>query len=84
MIKILYFASLREQLGTGAEELELPPEVNDLESLAGYLAGRGGRWGEVFDGDQTVMMALNQEASKGDAPVREGDEVAFFPPVTGG
>ncbi len=84
MIKILYFASLREQLGTGSEELELPSELNNLNALAARLAGRGGRWAEVFEGDQTVMMALNQEAAKGDAAIADGDEVAFFPPVTGG
>ncbi len=84
MIKILYFASLREQLGTGAEELEPPPEVEDLDGLSGFLGRRGGGWSEVFNGNQTVMMALNQEAAKGDAPIQDGDEVAFFPPVTGG
>ena len=84
MIKILYFASLREQLGTGSEELELSSGVTDLNALAGLLSSRGGSWSEVFDGDQTVMMALNQEAAKGDAPIADGDEVAFFPPVTGG
>ena len=84
MIRILYFASLREQLGTGAEELELPQETQNLDALAAHLARRGGRWKEVFEGGQTVMMALNQEAAKGDASVRDGDEVAFFPPVTGG
>ena len=84
MIKILYFASLREQLGIGAEELEFPPDVNDLDGLAAYLADRGGHWSEVFKGGQTVMMALNHEAAKGDVRLADGDEVAFFPPVTGG
>lgn len=84
MIRVLYFASLRERLGTGAEELEPPVGVKDVGGLAEYLGRRGGRWSEVFDGDQTVMMALNQEAAKGDAQINDGDEVAFFPPVTGG
>ena len=84
MIKILYFASLREQLGTGSEELELTPELNDMNTLATFLSSRGERWTQVFGNDQTVMMAVNQEAAKGDAPIADGDEVAFFPPVTGG
>ncbi len=84
MIRILYFASLRERLGTGSEELDLPANVKDLGGLAGFLGSRGGRWSEVFDGGQTVMMALNQEAAKRDAAIEDGDEVAFFPPVTGG
>jgi len=84
MIKILYFASLREQLDTASEELDLPGGVDDLAGLADHLSRRGGAWGSAFDGSRTVMMALNQEAARADAPLRDGDEVAFYPPVTGG
>ena len=84
MIRILYFASLRERLGTGSETLDLPSGVTDLGGLAEFLGRRGGTWKEAFGGRESVMMALNQEAAKANAPITDGDEVAFFPPVTGG
>lgn len=84
MIKVLYFASLRERLGTGFEDLEIPEGVVSPGALADHLGRRGGAWADTFDSGQTVMMAVNQEAANADAPLNDGDEVAFFPPVTGG
>ena len=84
MIRVLYFASLRERLGTGSEDVELPDGVTDLEGLTGFLARREGVWKEVFHSGQPLMMACNQEAAKPETPVADGDEIAFYPPVTGG
>jgi molybdopterin synthase sulfur carrier subunit len=84
MIRVLYFASLREQLGSAGETLELPPGVTDLAGLAAYLASRGGIWATVFAGGQPVLMARNQVAAQLATPLADGDELAFFPPVTGG
>lgn len=84
MIKVLYFASLRERLGTGTEKLDLPGGVTDLGGLAAFLAQRGGVWKEVLGSGETVMMALNQETASASDPLADMDEVAFFPPVTGG
>jgi molybdopterin synthase sulfur carrier subunit len=84
MINVLYFARLREQLGAGSEGLEAVPEIATLGDIVSLLSARGGVWTQVFSGDQPVMMALNQEMCGADAAVRDGDEVAFFPPVTGG
>jgi molybdopterin synthase sulfur carrier subunit len=84
MIKVLYFASLRERLGTGSEELALPAGVTDLGGLAAFLSQRGGAWKETLGSGETVMMALNQEAARASDTLKDGDEVAFFPPVTGG
>ena len=83
-IKILYFASLREKLGKGSEEIELPAQVGTLAALRAHLAGRGGTWASALGEDRAVRMAVNQDMAKGDAAVKSGDEVAFFPPVTGG
>lgn len=83
MIRVLYFASLREQLGTGAEELA----IDDSRTVADILARlrtRGGSWAEALGGSHKVLSAVNQEMARPDSPVRDGDEVAFFPPVTGG
>jgi len=84
MIRLRYFASLRERLGSAGEDLELPPAVTDVAGLIRHLAGRDGPWGVAFNGTQVLLAAVNQEAAKGDTPIHPGDEVAFFPPVTGG
>jgi len=84
MIRVLYFASLREQLGTQSEELRPGVETRDMAAIVTLLNGRGGVWSDVFGGNQPVMMALDQEVAAPEDKVSDGDEVAFFPPVTGG
>ncbi len=84
MIRVLYFASLREQLGTGAEELESAPALDTLDALARHLAARGGDWADAFGEGRRLLMALNQQTADLDTPLKDGDEAAFFPPVTGG
>ena len=83
MMKILYFASLREMLGCGAEEIELPEGVADVGGLMALLAGRSGEWAKL-GAVKNLRYAVNQEMARLDSPLRAGDEVAFFPPVTGG
>jgi molybdopterin synthase sulfur carrier subunit len=83
-VKLLYFAALREQLGTGGEEVELPEGVGTLGALRAHLASRGGAWQTALAEGRLVRMALNQDMAKPGAALRGGDEVAFFPPVTGG
>ena len=82
MIRILYFASLRERLGSAEETLQEHPVSIDV--LRDQLAARGGVWHEVFAGDQRVLAAVNQEMAPADRALKAGDEVGFFPPVTGG
>ena len=84
MITILYFARLKEALGAAREELALPDSVIDLAGLRAALAGRGGAWADEFAGARQIRAAVNQEMAGPDTPLRDGDEVAFFPPVTGG
>ncbi|MCM8596431.1 molybdopterin converting factor subunit 1 [Accumulibacter sp.] len=83
MPKILYFASLREALGRASEQIELPPGVGDVTGLIAFLAARGGPW-EQLATLGNLRCAVNQEMAKPDSPVTGGDEVAFFPPVSGG
>jgi molybdopterin synthase sulfur carrier subunit len=83
MLKILYFASLRETLGRGAESLDLPDGVNDVGSLLTLLKSRGSEW-EKLGSVKNLRYAVNQEMARLDSPLKAGDEVAFFPPVTGG
>ncbi|MBI4194591.1 MAG: molybdopterin converting factor subunit 1 [Betaproteobacteria bacterium] len=84
MITVLYFARLREELGTGSERLALPRAVRDLEGLRAHLIARGGAWAEALGANKAVRAAVNQSIASGDVPISDGDEVAFFPPVTGG
>ena len=84
MVTILYFARLKEALGTGSEELALPGGVGDLASLRAALIARGGAWAHELAGERPIRAAVNQEMASPDTPVKDGDEIAFFPPVTGG
>jgi molybdopterin synthase sulfur carrier subunit len=84
MIKVLYFAKLREDLGKGSEELTLPGEVTTVAALRAHLMTRGATWQTALGPAAALRVAVNQEVAEPGAPVRAGDEVAFFPPVTGG
>ena len=83
-IKVLFFAGLREQLGTAGEEIELPAGIATLAGLRDHLRARGGNYEKAFSEKALVRMAVNQEMAKPGATLGQGDEVAFFPPVTGG
>ncbi|HEY5638187.1 MAG TPA: molybdopterin converting factor subunit 1 [Burkholderiales bacterium] len=83
-MKLLYFAALREQVGVSAEEIDLPAGVTTLGALRAHLAARGGAWAEALGETRLLRAAVNQDMGQADTLVRAGDEVAFFPPVTGG
>ena len=84
MVTLLYFARLREVLGKASEELALPESVIDLATLREALVSRGGAWAQELSQTMPVRAAVNQHMASADTPVRDGDEIAFFPPVTGG
>lgn len=84
MIKVLYFARLREQLGTAGEEISSDGGPTTVGELAALLRQRGGNWSNVPGEGETVMAAVNQEMARPETSIGDGDEVAFFPPVTGG
>ena len=84
MITVLYFARLREALGKSSEKVALPTGVQSLEGLRAMLVARGGAWEQELAPHKPVRAAVNQAMAMGDTAVADGDEVAFFPPVTGG
>ncbi|HVC54078.1 MAG TPA: molybdopterin converting factor subunit 1 [Stellaceae bacterium] len=83
-MRLLYFAWLRARIGRGEEELDLPPQVRDVAGLLAHLQSRGGRYAEALADLSVVKVAVNQDYVGREHPVRQGDEVALFPPVTGG
>jgi molybdopterin synthase sulfur carrier subunit len=83
-VKLLYFAGLREQLGKPGEELELSAAMSTVAGLRTHLMARGGAWQSALAQGKALRVAVNQEVAQPATPVKPGDEVAFFPPVTGG
>jgi molybdopterin synthase sulfur carrier subunit len=83
-IRVLYFASLREKIGKDAEDIELPAGVATVAALRSHLRTRGGNYENAFAEKALVRSAVNQDMVQPAAAVKAGDEVAFFPPVTGG
>lgn len=83
MIEVKYFARFREELDSAGERVKAS-QADTVEALLKDLRSRGGAWSRLFAEDQRVMMAVNQEVADGATPLKDGDEVALFPPVTGG
>jgi molybdopterin synthase sulfur carrier subunit len=84
MLRLLYFASVRERMGRAEEQLALPDGVATVAGLADWLRARDAAGAAAFDAAIAVRAAVNQVFAQPTAPIAEGDEVAFFPPVTGG
>jgi molybdopterin synthase sulfur carrier subunit len=83
-MKVLYFAWLRARIGRADEELTLPFEVRDVGGLLEWLQTRGPGYAEALRDLSVVRVAVNQDYVGREHPLRDGDEVALFPPVTGG
>jgi molybdopterin synthase sulfur carrier subunit len=83
-VTVRYFASVKEQLGMDSEEVELPAGTSTVAAVRAHLRSRGGAWAEALAEKRRITAAVNQEMVKPIAAVKAGDEVAFFPPVTGG
>lgn len=83
-MNIIYFAWLREKTGVAEENIDVPAGVTDVQSLVDWIVARGDGFAAAFEDMKVVRVAVNQEYVKLDCPVKAGDEVAFFPPVTGG
>ncbi len=82
MVNVLYFASFREQLGKAQEQL--PAEFDSVERLLEALAERGETWKQALVNNPNLQIAVNHDVASRETPIKAGDEVAFFPPVTGG
>ncbi len=83
-MKLVYFAWLKAKVGHAEEEVAPPAEVETVAALMDWLSARGGGYAEALADRATIRVAVNQEYAKPGDRVKPGDEVAFFPPVTGG
>lgn len=83
-MKILYLARLREALGCSAEVLETGPAIQNVDQLLAHLRSRGGAFAAELGEGRRFRVAVNQTVVEGSFPLSAEDEVAIFPPVTGG
>ena len=81
---MLYFAGLREAVGTARERVELPEGVATAAALRAFLRARGAPWADALAETRTLRAPAHQRRAAAAAPRRAGAEVRFFPPVTGG
>ena len=83
-MRILYFAWLRQMTGIDSEEVEMPSHITNVAGLIEWLKERNENFAEALSDFDSIRVAVNQEFAEPDAPVAQGDEVAIFPPMTGG
>ncbi|MEO1328557.1 MAG: molybdopterin converting factor subunit 1 [Pseudomonadota bacterium] len=83
-MQILYFAWLRERIGTNREELSPPAEIGTAAALIDWLKTREPRYAAAFEDVSAIRVAIDQQAAEMDDPIAGAREIAFFPPVTGG
>ncbi len=83
-IELRYFARVREQLGLAQETVDLPAHIRSVAELRAWLISRGGVWAETLAYGKALRIAYRQQMCEEDTLISEGEEVAFFPPVTGG
>ena len=83
-MKLVYFAWVRERIGLEEERITLPASVRDVAGLISWLRTRGPAYAKALEKAEAIRIAVNQVHVKPDHPVRDADEVALFPPVTGG
>ena len=83
-MRILYFAWLRQKTGIDSEEVEMPSHITNVAGLIEWLKERNENFAKALSDFDSIRVAVNQEFAEPDAPVAQGDEVAIFPPMTGG
>lgn len=83
-MKLKYFATVRERIGLGEEDVTLPATVRTASDLIGWLRGRGDTYAHALEDDEAIRVAVDRQHVTREAQVRDASEIALFPPVTGG
>jgi len=83
-MQVLYFGWVRSRIGIGKEELSPPQEVANVADLIEWLKAKGGGYANAFEDSSALRVAVNQEIAPLDTAITDADEVALFPPMTGG
>jgi molybdopterin synthase sulfur carrier subunit len=83
-MRLLYFAWVRGQIGKPVEDIDKPEGIETVGELIHWLAARGGGYATAFAKPAAIRAAINQDYVKHDQPIGVDDEIALFPPVTGG
>ena len=83
-MKLLYFAWVRDKIGIDSEIIDLPPEIKTAAEFIEWFKSRGEKYEQVIGASDTVKMAINHEYASPDDTITNQDEIALFPPVTGG
>ena len=84
IIKLRYFAWVRERVGKPEEDIEVPAGVATVGELVAWLASRGEEYAHAFENPQVIRVAIDRAHVKAQAPIKGAAEIAFFPPMTGG
>jgi molybdopterin synthase sulfur carrier subunit len=77
MVKILFFGDLVDSLGMAADQIELPPDVTDVERLLFLLSRRGEMWKKMLLGNPKLNITINKQFVEKSASVKDGDEIAL-------
>jgi sulfur-carrier protein len=83
-IKVLYFAWVRERVGKAEEAVEPPAEVETVSQLMAWLAAKGEHYAYAFANPKVIRAAIDRSHVRADARIKDANEIAFFPPMTGG
>lgn len=83
-MQLLYFGWVRAKTGTSKEDIEVPPDITDVAGLITHLKSRGGGYQQAFADISAIRVAVDQEMAELDTPIAGANEVALFPPMTGG
>ena len=83
-MKVRYFAWVRERVGLAEEDLDPPPSIMTIADLVAWLTKRGEGYAYAFENPKVIRAAIDKSHVRADAPIRGANEIAFFPPMTGG
>ncbi|HWP25764.1 MAG TPA: molybdopterin converting factor subunit 1 [Xanthobacteraceae bacterium] len=83
-MKLVYFAWVRERIGKAEEEIALPKSVGTVADLIGWLSQRGEEYAHAFENPKVIRAAIDRMHARPDSPIANANEIAFFPPMTGG